>query len=63
MKDFIIKRLLQSSTWFGLITLVAALWLPRNISACIAIAILCSDDDKMRVIFASARARFQEWLA
>ena len=60
-RTFVISRLTQSSTWYGLIIVLVAFLLPRNWIVFAGILIAVSDDTKVQAFFNGMRREIELW--
>lgn len=59
MKNYLLKKLTQSTVWMGLLVIVAAFVLPRDYIAIMGLAFMVTDDSHINAIF----TRFLPWVA
>lgn len=59
MRKFIIDQLTQSSTWFGILLIVCALIVPRNIVVGVGLVVMFTNDVKTKTFFDELR----KWIA
>lgn len=61
MKNYIITQLTQTSTWYGLIIILAALLLPKSWIVVLGLLVLVTDDTKINKFFLELRTDLQKW--
>lgn len=60
-RDFVITQLTQASTWFGLIIVLGAIFLPSNWVVVLGLMIMITNDTKLYAFFAGMRKEVETW--
>lgn len=61
MRTYIINQLTQSSTWYGLIIIMSAIFFPKTWIAVVGLLILITDDTKINKFFLDSRKDLEKW--
>lgn len=60
-RNFVITQLTQASTWFGLIIVLGAIFLPSNWVVVLGLMIMITNDTKLYAFFAGMRKEVEIW--
>lgn len=61
MRTFIINQLTQTSTWFGIIIILCAVFLPHSWIFGVGLFIMVTDDTRLKTFFDAIRAQLEVW--